>query len=578
MRDVSKWARAATATTVALAIGAGGMASQAAAVSPSRGVVTPPKPCKPSQPTATSSSLKARSSSDSRRRIKCFPLDIEKRGPATVTLGDTIPYEITVTNNGKRKVEFESIVVTDPGVTDLAPPADPPEYLKPGKSATWTASRAATADACGKDIVNTAWVRISDDDDDDDDDSRKAPMQRSSDDGRPPQMRSDSWATAVVCPTDLAIVKTGPATVAPGVPVVYSIVVTNNGSVALPSSAVQVSDPNATAPTPVGDVPPMLEPGGTLTWTATGTQEVSACAALVKNTATVTVSTDSGWTDTGAGNNASSWTTQIVCPVQVSITKTTGQATVEPGGVVTYSIGVTNTGAFAIPDSGIAVDDPGALLGTPSSSGPLDPGATRTWPVTKQASTDPATCGTQVLNTASVSLAGLPAGWADTGVGERSANAPGVLVDGGICTQPSQALVGPQGPVAFRPASGTLGISKSGPQTALAGGTATYRITVVNNGAADLVGVVVRDQPPSTMALTRTPAGATRARGRVSWDIGSLRSGESVTKTVTVRILRTTRGTACNVATVSATGIASARARACTTVQVGRRPATPVTG
>jgi uncharacterized repeat protein (TIGR01451 family) len=307
--------------------------------------------------------------------------------------------------------------------------------------------------------------------------------------------------------------------------------------------------------------------------------------------------------------------------VDLGITKTlTSAATVEPGGTVSYTVTVTNNGWWDIPWGSMKVDDPGATLVPDATEPPeLLKGASFSWTATKPVAASTEVCGTTVTNTASVSVAAavpplsiaqrkrlakmskakraaflervkkasngvaqqvLPTGFVDPVAGNNSATAAGVLVTGGIC--PVDTPVTPASVpevVAFRPAGApTLAVEKTGTARVLAGGNLLYRITVRNTGAEPATGVVLTDTPPGTMLWRAVPTGATRAGRTVSWNIGTLEGGQSVTASIRLKMRRTATGRSCNVASATSTNAGSARDRACTTVSVARRPATPVTG
>lgn len=505
-------------------------------------------------------------------RVVCpIDLTIQKKGDATVQPGGVISYTIVVTNTGKYSVPTSSVVMTDVPLQGLSGPTPDVASLDPQGTLTWTGTIPVPADEalCNTSASNTATVSLT----------------QSTGFVLAPGTHESTALTGIVCPLSVGISKTatnGP--VQPGGVATYDVTVTNDGQFTVPFAAIDVQDPGATLLPPANTDP--LAPGDSRVWTASKqVPSDQGCGVALNNTATVALvaqqlPADAVQKATAVNVDAkeSSASTPVVCPVQVAVSKGTGQTAVQPGGTVNYTIAVTNPGDFAVPGSAISVVDPGATLGEPDSTGDLAPGATRTWPASKSVALDPATCGTQVTNTASVFLEGLPVGWVDSGAGARSASATAVGVDGGICASQVQIQPQPEAPVAFRPVTGALGISKTGPRSSLAGGRVTFQITVTNNGAGDLTGVVIRDQPPAAMLLTRVPTGATRTGGRVIWNIGTLASGQSVTKTVTVRMLRTIRGRSCNTATAIADGTDQVASRACTTVQAGRRPATPVTG
>ena len=159
---------------------------------------------------------------------------------------------------------------------------------------------------------------------------------------------------------DLSISKTdGQDFYSPGVPLTYTIVVTNDG----PSfvTAATVSDPLPavlTSPTwsvvysGVGSSGPAsgsgdinasinLAAGGTATFTVTGTIDTTASGDLV-NVATVTE--PPGTTDPDPGNNTATDTDEFQPEVDLTITKTDGREVYRAGEDVVYTIVVTNEG------------------------------------------------------------------------------------------------------------------------------------------------------------------------------------------------------------------------------------------
>ncbi len=304
--------------------------------------------------------------------------------------------------------------------------------------------------------------------------------------------------------------------------------------------------------------------------------------------------------------------------VDLGITKTlTSAATVEPGGTVSYAVTVTNNGWWDLPAGAMTVSDPGADL-TPTNVSPaLNRDDSFEWTATKSVAASTEVCGTTVTNTASVSVTAapplisaaqrkrlakmskakrtaflkrikkntqvaplVPTGFIDPIAGNNSASAAGVLVTGGIC--PVDTPLTPASlpeVVAFRPASApALTVEKTGTARVVAGGNLLYRITVRNTGTEAATGVVLNETPPGTMVWRAVPAGATRTGRNVSWNIGTLEGGQSVTKSIRLQMRRTATGRSCNVASATSTNAGSARDRACTTVSVASRPATPVTG
>lgn len=412
----------------------------------------------------------------------------------------------------------------------------------------------------------------------------------------------------------LDITKTGDATVLPGGEIKYEIKVTNLSLVPFPYAKIFVSDPKATTLSPPVDPPKWLQPGDELTWLATKSVKDSLrkCGWSVKNTAVVTneapktsSSRRKRSSEDAKKMDASSWTTQVVCPLNVTIAKSSTQTGIEPGGTVNYLIRVTNPGPLALPTKNLSVADPTATSLTPPAEIPemLKAGEFLDWAATKSVAADAALCGTNVDNTASVTITppAMPEDKVQTArkkqngesqywwpytswpEGPVTAVAAAIPVTGAICNPetpvtPAGTVTQAAAPVALRPAGPALSVTKTGPTRVLAGGRVGYRITVTNTGSADATNVTLRDQAPGVFTVSSRPSGSTVSGRTIDWNIGTLTPGQSVTKAVRFAARRTATGRACNVALATATGVDQVRDRACTTIVAARRPATPVTG
>lgn len=93
-----------------------------------------------------------------------------------------------------------------------------------------------------------------------------------------------------------------------------------------------------------------MAPGGTLTFTVTGTVAPNAtCNANVANTVTVDFATTDGFGDIDPTNNTATANFAVDC-INLAIDKTTPQASFTAGGTAPYSLAVSNTGT--IPTTG----------------------------------------------------------------------------------------------------------------------------------------------------------------------------------------------------------------------------------
>jgi uncharacterized repeat protein (TIGR01451 family) len=282
-------------------------------------------------------------------------LAIAKSGPATVVAAGVVSYDLVVTNAGPS--DAVGLVVTDtlPGgvafvsatgtgwtcsnagnvtVTCTEP------TLATGATAP-TVTVVVTAPDQATSLTNTSSVASSTADPD-------------------PTDNNDSATTAVTPSADVAIVKSGPAAVPAGGTVSYDLVVSNAGpsdattlavTDTLPAGVSLVSASGAgwacsnVASTSVTCATAVLATGASAA-TITVVVTAPASAATLTNAADVTSATP----DPDLSNNTSSVDTQVAGSADLSLVKT-GPATVQAGGLMTYTLLVSNAG----PDDAVAV-------------------------------------------------------------------------------------------------------------------------------------------------------------------------------------------------------------------------------
>ncbi len=483
--------------------------------------------------------------------------------------GETIRYTLTVTNTGAVGIPLASVQVTDATVSDLAPTQPTPAELAPGTSHTWTASRLLAASDCGT-VTNTASVQVI-----------SNPMTGSYG-GSPAEA---THAAIVTCATSLGITKVADkATYAPGETIRYTVTVKNTGQTALPAANISVSDPSL--PTLALSSPPVnhLAPGAELVFTGSRAVSATDCGPI-RNTATVRFAPSKPArekhpkSDTGtkpyarhtraserATSNAlrangkptngkkaekdhpkkgtpkhpkdtpkhpkepkppkhvpkpppieasASVTVTVVCAINISLAKTTDKATYMPGETVTYTVTVTNTGTRPVPTAQIVLADPTlpTLTAIAPIPGELAPGASITFTGTRALTA--LDCG-MVTNVATVSLPG------DTNPADNTATVT-VPVAGEVC-KPVTIIGAPAPPTT------TITVAKDGPASAKSRREMVpYRISVTNSGTYVASAVVVRDRIPSGLAAARIPKGATIKNGVVTWAVGDLAPGQTVT-------------------------------------------------
>ena len=273
--------------------------------------------------------------------------------------GTPITYTYLVTNNGN--VTLADVTVTDPHA-GLGPfTCDPaqPASLVPGATMTCTAGYTTTqADLDAGSITNTGTVT-----------------------GTPPtgpDVTAADTATVTATQTpNIDIVKSADPTEfgAPGTPITYTYLVTNNGNVTL--ADVTVTDPHAGLGPFTCDPaqPASLVPGATMTCTAGyTTTQADLDAGSITNTGTVTGTPPTG-PDVTAADTATVTATQTP---NIDIVKSADPTEFgAPGTPITYTYLVTNNGNVTLAD--VTVTDPHAGLGpfTCDPAQPVESGAGR---------------------------------------------------------------------------------------------------------------------------------------------------------------------------------------------------------
>jgi uncharacterized repeat protein (TIGR01451 family) len=289
--------------------------------------------------------------------------------PDPVSAGADITYTITVTNTGN--TDATSVTVTDPlppettfvslsspgGWTCTTPPVGTNDAvtcsvasLAPGSVVFTLVVKVDPDVTAGTQVVNTATVAAGND----------------SDEGN----NTASASTAVAGSADLSVTKTSssPDPVMPGDDIVYDITVTNAG----PNfAAVTLSDPLpantsfVSLSSPAGWICSTPPPGsggsvscgnasfgvGSAAFTLTVSVDAGAPTGTVTNTATVS----SAAADQNPDDNSASVSRGVVTPPAVSGTKTVS-GSFTPGGAITYTVVLTNSGGTA------QGDNPGAEL------------------------------------------------------------------------------------------------------------------------------------------------------------------------------------------------------------------------
>ncbi len=376
--------------------------------------------------------------------------------------------------------------------------------------------------------------------------------------------------TAVQSNVDLSISKTdGLAMVVAGTELTYTITAANAG----PSDAVgaMISDTipielvslNLVSCMPVGvgtACDPGLTPGplgsnnfnatvdlpvgGSLAYQISGTVDPSATGTLA-NTATVTP--PGGVTDTFPGNDsATDNDTAITKEADLSIAKT-GPATATAGGMLTYTVTVTNNGPSDA--SNVVVTD---NLPVPSAGGSL----------TFKPAPDSSVECSEGAGVITCSLAGLPAAAGSntkvyTLAFDVSANAMGtidnpasVAADEPDPVAGNNAAAAPQVTIA-KEAELTITKSDNNDPVIAGSGAITYTVTVNNAGPSDATDVVVTDPLPAGVTLVSTAGDCSAVPGVPTCTLGTITANSSKQFTINVTVDSAATGTITNNATVA---------------------------
>ncbi|SMD09188.1 DUF7507 domain-containing protein, partial [Pedobacter africanus] len=430
---------------------------------------------------------------------------VAKTGPASVNIGDAISYKILVTNSGAGNIatlNVKDLVPADVVVSDWTAVTIGTASINnvTGGTATGNSNdveftggiptgagnaievtvNGTISLAAANSITNTVSVTAG-------------------------TVKQSSVVTAVNKSTDVAIFKQGPAQVAPGENVAYTIKVLNNGPVnvtglsvtdVMPALLTNVSWTALTAGTAsvsaasgTGDIAVTgnIAAGADnyLLFTVMGTVPANAANGSFDNTATVTL--PSNLTDFQSTNNSSTVYTTVTNKTDIQVQKT-GPAAAKAGEQIQYAIQVSNNGPSDA--TGLSIDDlldanlaniswtvgtSGAATATPASgtgasvhvNGSIPAGAGNTITVNITATVNAAFAGT-ITNQARAQASG------------------GAVVNSAVVSTLVSRL--PQ-----------FEITKTGPASVNAGTGMAYTLKVTNTGISDAIGAVITDIVPAKL-------------------------------------------------------------------------------
>ena len=368
---------------------------------------------------------------------------------------------------------------------------------------------------------------------------------------------SDSETTTIKVEADLWVTKvSSPVPFVPGDPIIYTIVVGNDGPSSVTGAAVTDTLPaEVLAPTWTcvgagggvctasgsGDLNETVDlpVGATVTFTITGTVDpATSVTAVITNTVTATVPV--GATDPDPSDNSATDSNPFNPEADIALVKSATPDPVIAGTSLTYTLQVTNNGPATAID--VAVSDI-LPVGVSYSSAVVTGGA------------GSETCG-EAAGVVSCSLGTIPDGATETVTIVVAVDASwlGSLANTASVMASSTDPVGANNDdsvVVVVTAQADLALTKTvAPTTADVGDALVYTIVVTTNGPSDATNVVVSDPIPTGILIDSATAtqGACTIAGGLSCAIGTMEPGDSVT--ITVDATATASGTLVNTATV----------------------------
>ncbi len=369
---------------------------------------------------------------------KAAPTNTDEDGSTDLSVGDTLTYTITATNNGA--ASLTNLVVSDPKIT---PSTTTCALVAPTATCVLTGVYSVTAaDVAAGSIVNTASS----------DSDQTGPI--------------DDTENVVVPSPSLALDKPFPANddqdgsgdVSVGDVLTYTITATNNGAATLTN--VLVSDPLIT---PASSNCPLVAPAATCV--LTGSYTVTAAdvvAGMIDNTATADSDQTDPVDDTQSVNlDAPSHALDKAAPANAD---EDGSTDLSVGDTLTYTITATNNGAAVL--TNLVVSDP---MITPNTT-------------TCAMVAPTATCvlsGTYTVTAADVAAGTI----VNTANSDSDQTGPLDDTETVVVPSPSLALDKPF------PVNG----DQDGSSDVSVGDVLTYTVTATNNGAATLTNVLVSD-------------------------------------------------------------------------------------
>jgi uncharacterized repeat protein (TIGR01451 family) len=498
-------------------------------------------------------------------------VSVAKDGPASAGPNTDVTYTIVVRNNGAATATNISLTDTLPGNMTFV-------SITPGAGFTCPTTPAVgsggTVICTAASMLNGAVATFSL--------TGHIPLAASAfylnkatitSDNDPTSENDEGSAGTSVSSVDLAITKSGPATATADQDISYTITITNNGPNSadnahftdmLPPQATFVSLTQDSGPPAVCSPPAFPAQGGgaanctfsvPLPNTASGqftlvVHIMGSASGVITNS--VTAASDSF--DTNSGNDTATANTTVTGIADLGVNKS-GPTSSAPGADISYTITVTNStgGAAANAQLTDSLPPTTTLASFNQTAGPT---ASCSTPAPGANGTITCTWASLATNTTSIFALTIHTPANGSGSVSNTATVSTTTTDPNGTNDNSTATT-------TLVASSDVGVTKSGPASAVQNQDVTYNISVTNNGPSDATGVQLTDTIPAQATFVSfnqnsgpgfsctTPAGG--GSGTVTCNIATLAAGATATFTLVVHTTASVSGGMLNTANVSST-------------------------
>jgi len=463
-------------------------------------------------------------------------IQLIKLASPQVIAGTTFTATLQYRNNGPAGANAVSLTDTLPaGVTFVA--SNPAPSSQSGQTLTWTLGTLADAQSGSISLVLQSDPTLADASVL----TNRAVIATTTTD-RDSSNNTASADTRVLARADVRITKTGPTTVNVGDPVTFTLTYANSGpslarSVVISDTLPSDLDYTSASPAPssnangilawnVGDLAPGASGTITLVMQTHLTQAVNSLP--VTNRASITTTT----TDPDPSNNSSTHTVNILRP-NVTVAKA-GPSVATNNQNILYTLIYQNTGAASAANVQVVDTLPPGLTFISASPSPTSvSGQQLTWNV-----------GTLVASGSGII----------TVIAQVQPTSPTTLINTADITTPSPG----DDPTDNRSTTTTIvqradvGITKSGPTTAIVGNPLTYTLGYQVVGTTIAANTIITDTLPSGITfVSSTPSPSSVSGQQLVWNLGSVSPGTSGSITLQTTVTPSAASTVTNTVRIS---------------------------